>query len=337
MERRLRPVRTVAMGGLALALLASAPWIGAWTLVPLLFAAGLFELADRGLETAERPEYRMFAAWTGAELTIAAAVALAGGPAVATLSWLAIPVVTLSARFSLRGVCVGVAIALGLLYAVAFGTDAGGVLEDPVLVIAPTALIVAIAILSTALMRSDVHHRGAAVVDPLTGMLNRKALADRAAEIAAQSEVTGEPVGLVVGDLDHFKRVNDSYGHRAGDVVLKEASYVMRKRLRAFDLAYRIGGEEFLVLLPGAGLDECGEIAEMLRAAIEANEFSGGHAVTMSFGVAASPGGAPFEHGSVFEAADRALYEAKEAGRNRVHAAAGAPRPSLTPAVAAAR
>ena len=112
-------------------------------------------------------------------------------------------------------------------------------------------LVICTAILSTALMRSDVYHRGETVIDPLTGMLNRKALASRVAELEQQSLVSGEPVGLVVGDLDRFKEVNDSCGHATGDAVLKEVAYAMRKELRAFDLAYRLGGEEFLVVLPG--------------------------------------------------------------------------------------
>src|SRR6185369_11918265 len=104
MEERIKPVRRVAMGILAVSLLAAGPWIGWWTLLPLAAAAGFFAIADARLERSERPEYNMFAAWVGSEVMIAAAVALTGGPTTATLSWLAIPIVTLSARFSLRGV-----------------------------------------------------------------------------------------------------------------------------------------------------------------------------------------------------------------------------------------
>src|SRR6266480_5531915 len=156
MEERIKPVRRITIGILALALIAGAPWIGWWTLLPLGVAAGLFAVADALLKRTERPEYVMFAAWALSEITIAAAVALSGGPKVATLSWIAIPVVTLSARFSLRGVLVGVAIAISLVVGVAFGTDAGGVLDQPPLVMAPVALILATAVLSTALMQSDV-------------------------------------------------------------------------------------------------------------------------------------------------------------------------------------
>ena len=120
MEERIKPVRRLALGILAIALIASAPWLGWWTLIPLAGSAGFFLAADARLERSERPEYLMFAAWAGSETMIAIAVALTGGPDVATISWLAIPVVTLSARFSLRGVIIGVAIAIVLLVAVAF-------------------------------------------------------------------------------------------------------------------------------------------------------------------------------------------------------------------------
>jgi diguanylate cyclase (GGDEF)-like protein len=318
MEERIKPVRRVAMGILALALIAGAPWIGWWTLLPLAGAAGFFLAADARLQRTERPEYLMFGAWVGSEVMIAGAVALTGGPEVATLSWIAIPVVTLSARFSLRGVMTGVAIAIALLLVVAFGRGAGAVLDNPPLVLAPLALILAIAVLSTALMQSDMHHRGEAVIDALTGMLNRKALMNRVGELAQQSEVTGEPVGMILGDLDSFKEVNDSQGHAAGDAALTDVAYLLRKRLRAFDLAYRIGGEEFLVLLPGADTRECATIAEDLRRAIATGTVGDGTQLTISFGVSASARGAGFDYDRVFAAADEALYEAKSEGRNRV-------------------
>jgi diguanylate cyclase (GGDEF)-like protein len=318
MEERIKPVRRIAMGILALALIAGAPWIGLWTLIPLAAAAGFFLVADARLQDSERPEYLMFGAWVGSEITIAVAVGLSGGPAVATLSWLAIPVVTLSARFSLRGVITGVAIAIASLVAVAFIADAGGVLDNPTLVMAPLALIVATAVLSTALMQSDMEHRGEAVIDALTGMLNRKALMNRVDELAQQSELTGEPVGMIFGDLDRFKEVNDSQGHAAGDAALTDVAYLLRKQLRAFDLAYRIGGEEFLILLPGAATRECADLAESLRRAIAAGTVGDGTQLTISFGVSASARGAGFDYDRVFAAADEALYEAKSEGRNKV-------------------
>jgi diguanylate cyclase (GGDEF)-like protein len=330
MERRIGPVRRKAMGLIALTLVVCGPWIGFWTLAPLVLAAVVFQLAERRAPRSQRPEYVLFAAWTCSELAIAGAVALTGGPDVPTLSWLAIPVVTLSARFSTRGVTFGVLVAMLLLVAVAFGTDAAAVVDNPVLVLAPAALIAATAILSTALMQSDLHFRSENVIDPLTGMLNRKALGIRVAELTQQSEVSGEPIGVVVGDLDHFKEVNDNCGHTKGDAVLKDVAYDIRKELRAFDLAYRLGGEEFLVIVPGSDAVQAAVLAERLRAALASGTYGGDQHVTMSFGVSASSHSRRFEYDRVFAEADAALFEAKRLGRDRVCSAAGVRE--LTPA-----
>ncbi len=322
MERHLRPVRTITMGLIITASLISTrvvdPKIFLVVLAGVAGAAGLFWLADRRAASSERPEYLMFAAWAGAEAAIAVCIVLTGGPESPGVSWLAIPVVTLSSRFSMRGVLLGVAIALALLAGSTFGVNAATVADDPTVFTAPAILILCIAVLSIALMRSDVKHRGDALIDPLTGMLNRTALANRALELAQQSHISGAPVGLILGDLDHFKRVNDSLGHAAGDAVLTDVAYRLRKRLRAFDLAYRIGGEEFLVLLPGARLEEARAHAEELRHAIESETVGAGVEMTMSFGVSASSEGTAFSYEEGFAKADLALYEAKRSGRNRV-------------------
>jgi diguanylate cyclase (GGDEF)-like protein len=149
-------------------------------------------------------------------------------------------------------------------------------------------------------------------------MLNRKALTSRVEELTQQSEISGAPVGILVGDLDHFKSVNDTAGHAARDAVLSDVAHRLRAQLRAFDLAYRIGGEEFLVLLPGADLEESRALADGLRVAVAREGLGEGRHVTISFGVSASPRGEAFRYGEVFAAADAALYEAKRTGRDRV-------------------
>lgn len=316
MEERVRPVRRRTFAILAVAITIVAPWIGWWPLLFLIPASLFFAAADALMPKVRRPENLMFAAWIGSEITIAGAVALDGGPRVATLSWLAIPVITLSSRFSMRGVVAGVGIAIALAIAVSFGVDAHAVLAAPELLIAPLALILCVAVLSTPLMASDIQHRSDAVIDQLTGMLNRKALSVRVLELGQQSEITGEPVGVIVGDLDHFKNINDTCGHSVGDAVLKEVAYLLRKQLRAFDLAYRLGGEEFLILVPGSDLAHAAELAERLREGVCTERLSGGVEITMSFGVAASA--ERFDYTTVFAEADAALYRAKRGGRNRV-------------------
>jgi diguanylate cyclase (GGDEF)-like protein len=318
MEERVRPVRQRALGLLAIALVASGPWLGWWPALFLIPAAICFAVADRLMPSVRKPELLMFGAWIGSSLVIGGAVALSGGPDQPTLAWLAIPVITLSSRFPMRGVVAGVTVNSLILLAVAFGVDAQRVIDNPVYVIAPLALLLCVAVLSTPLMRSDIEHRSDAVIDQLTGMLNRKALSTRVAELAQQSEVTGEAVGVIIGDLDHFKAINDTRGHSVGDVVLKEVAYHLRKQLRAFDLAYRLGGEEFLVLLPGSELDQCAALAEQLREGVARQAVASGVAVTMSFGVGASRYGDVFEYEEVFNEADAALYRAKRNGRDQV-------------------
>ncbi len=318
MEERVRPVRQRTFIILAVSIAIVAPWVGWWPLLFLLPASAFFATADAFMPKVARPELLMFTAWVGGEVTIAGAVALEGGPRVAALSWLAIPVITLTTRFSMRGVVAGVVIAFGLVLIVSFGIDTQAVLDNPELVIAPLALIVCVSVLSTPLMRSDIQHRSDAVIDQLTGMLNRKALEVRIHELAQQSEITGEPVGVIVGDVDHFKAVNDNHGHAVGDVVLREVAYQLRKQLRAFDLAYRLGGEEFLILVPGSGIEQTAQLAERLRSGICAAEMSAGVSATMSFGVGASGHKERFDYHAVFAEADAALYRAKSDGRDRV-------------------
>ena len=318
MDRMVAPVRRKSFAVMAVALLVCGPWLGWWTLAPLAVAGVLFKLADDAVERVTHPEYLLFAAWTCSQLIIAAAVPLTGGPHSSAMGWFAIPIVTLSARFPTRGVAAGLAVTVAMMVAVAFGSDAHAVIAQPPLLIMPLALSIAVAILSTALMRSDVAHRSEAVIDPLTGMLNRNSLKDRTLELAHQSERTGQPVGLIVGDLDHFKQINDNFGHATGDAVLQDVAYLLRKQLRAFDLAYRIGGEEFLVLLPGANREQAEAMAERLRLGVIADTVGGGLRVTMSFGVSASRREHAFDYQQVCEEADAALYEAKRAGRNRV-------------------
>jgi diguanylate cyclase (GGDEF)-like protein len=329
MEERVAPARRRTFAILFVSIVLVAPWLGWWPLGFLVPSALFFGAADRLMPRVERPELVMFAAWVGSEAMIAGAVALQGGARIAAICWLAIPVITLSMRFSIRGVVAGVAVAFVLVLAVGFGIDPAAVLANPELVIAPLALILCVAVLSTPLMRSDIEHRSDAVIDPLTGMLNRKALELRVHELGMQSRVTGAPVGVIVADLDHFKGINDSHGHLTGDHVLRDVAYLLRKHLRAFDLAYRLGGEEFLVLVAGSGLQQTADLGERLREAVAAGRPGDDVAVTISVGVAASAPGEGFEYAAVFAEADEALYRAKRAGRNRMERAAPGAIPGL--------
>ena len=324
MDKRIQPLRTAALGVLGATLLLGAPWLGIRTIGALLVAvivAGIFfKVAASKTELFEKPEYVLFAGWAGSEVLIAICIVITGGATSPALAWMAIPVVTLSARFSTRGVVLGVVVTELLLIAAMLSRNASVILENPIYQGASIALVLSVAILSTALMRSDVEHRTEAAIDPLTGLLNRTALRNRANELSQRSAYTAEPVGVIVADIDHFKDINDEHGHAVGDAVLKDIAYVMRKELRAFDLAYRIGGEEFLVLLPGANSGEAKEFADELHRVLGAAP-RGGQPVTMSFGVSASRYGDIFDYDKVFEHADAALYLAKNSGRDQVRVA----------------
>jgi diguanylate cyclase (GGDEF)-like protein len=318
MEQRVRPVRQRAAIIMALAILAAGPWLGWWPLAFVVCILSCFAAADRLMPKLTRPEYLMFGAWVGSAIAIAVAVVLSGRAGVSALSLMAIPVITLSTRFSMRGVVVGVLISILLTLLVAILVDAEPVRANPVLLIIPVALVLCASVLTTPLMRSDIKHRNDAVIDEVTGLLNRTALTARVAELEQQSALTGEPVGLIVCDIDHFKSVNDTLGHAGGDIILSDVAYQLRKHLRAFDLVYRIGGEEFLVLLPGSNLESSGGLADELHSAISESSFGTGTRITMSLGVSASTESETFEYPSVFAAADLALYEAKRSGRDRV-------------------
>ena len=304
---------------LAVAFIACGPWVG-WQPLPLLFFAGIFfALSDGRAANVRRPEYWIFGAWVGAQLMIAAAVLLTDAPAIISAIWFALPVVTLSTRFSDRGIVLGVLITLGLLCAaVMFAGGTGDVLDYPPNLIMPAALVIGVAILSTALMRSELKYRNESVIDPLTGLLNRKALENRIAELSQQALTADAPIGLVCCDLDHFKRINDTVGHLCGDDVLKRVAEIIRHQLRAFELAYRIGGEEFLIVLPGLGLTESVELAERLRAATARQAFPHGMPLTISCGVAASTPNTRLDFDALWAQVDQALYAAKREGRDRV-------------------
>jgi diguanylate cyclase (GGDEF)-like protein len=156
--------------------------------------------------------------------------------------------------------------------------------------------------------------------DPLTGLYNRRYLDTTLERELVRCRREGQPLSLMLIDIDHFKQTNDTYGHQAGDEVLKQLAALLTEQARAADVPCRFGGEEFLLLLPGMPQDVALERAEQWRRTFEATTFVFGEFrihVTLSFGIATYPG-----HGTsaaaLIRCADRALYRAKKEGRNRV-------------------
>ena len=222
----------------------------------------------------------------------------------------------------------------GLLQIARGGDDAEAHLEA----IRPLAVALADAMslsLSSSALREQL--RNQALRDGLTGLYNRRFLEEMLDRSTQEAERRGVPMSAIMIDLDHFKRLNDQYGHSTGDAVLREVARVIMASLRVTDVACRYGGEEMLVLLPDCPLEEAVRTAERLRLQIESlSNVANGQSVTASFGVACTPE-TTARPGELVAVADAALYQAKRLGRNRVEVAAKptarSPRVSLvTPA-----
>jgi two-component system cell cycle response regulator len=160
-----------------------------------------------------------------------------------------------------------------------------------------------------------------AVTDALTGLHNRRYMAGQLQAMVGRAGQGGDPVAVLVMDIDHFKAVNDGFGHDAGDEVLREFAVRLATNVRAIDLPCRLGGEEFVVVMPGASLEAAARVADRIRRDIEAQPFpimggAEGLTITVSVGVAASvPGDTPE---GLLKRADEGVYEAKAHGRNQV-------------------
>ncbi len=317
MELRLRRYRAVCFATLALALIALAPELGWWWVIPLAVGFAGFVVADRFMRTSAHPAIWVATAWGMLPLLLADAIVTTGGGASPALMWFALPAVTLGARFEPRGIAIGTAYILSLMLISTYGLDPASATAHHQEVIAAIALVLCTVALSGALVESDRAHRRRSTVDPLTGLFNRAALEQRLAELDLYPGSGADAShALLLCDLDHFKRVNDEHGHATGDAVLQEVAQTMRSSLRAGDSIYRIGGEEILVVLPGATEIDAIDVAERLRLAVRESRPEGVE-LTVSIGVAVSPPGL-FDTDDLVSRADQALYAAKANGRDAV-------------------
>lgn len=160
-----------------------------------------------------------------------------------------------------------------------------------------------------------------AITDQLTGLYNRRFMSAQLGPLVQRAQCGGDPVSVMIVDIDHFKRINDTHGHDAGDAILREFSVRLASNVRPSDFACRMGGEEFIVIMPRTTGDTACMAAERLRRHICAAPFQGARLaepldVTISIGVASAEAGDDAD--SILKRADEALYEAKAAGRNRV-------------------
>jgi len=318
MEERMRPYRVACFAILALALAVGGSESGWWWIAPLAAGFAGFAIADRFTRASGHPAIWIAGAWALTPLLLAGAVLATGAAASPVLVWFALPAVTLGARFETRGIVVGTVFILTLFLATAVAPDPGFAADHRQALVAVATLILCTVILSGALAESDRAHRRRSTLDPLTGLLNRNALEQRLSEIHGQpcSPEEGLSHAMLLCDIDHFKRVNDQLGHAAGDAVLQEVAYTMRAVLRSGDSIYRVGGEEILIVLPGATREDAGGIAERLRTQVREREPVGVR-VTISIGAAVSDPG-PIDTDDMVSRADAALYAAKAGGRDQV-------------------
>ena len=177
--------------------------------------------------------------------------------------------------------------------------------------------------LAVALNNALSHERlqRVAAIDPLTGLYNRRFGLERLSQDFSRSVRSKEPLGAVLFDIDHFKAVNDTYGHEAGDQVLKAVADAVKSVLREGDTLMRYGGEEFLAILPGAGEADVGQLGERIRRVVESTTAVFGQqsmSVTTSLGAVSFPSVNVTDMDDLIRQADTAMYEAKNAGRNRL-------------------
>jgi diguanylate cyclase (GGDEF)-like protein len=316
MSPSVRSARRMAGALCGIGVLAMAPWLGWGPLVVFLFVPAPLLLVDAWMRRSLHPERIAAAVIVFNFVLIVLGAAVSGGEHSPILPWVAIPVVTAAARFRWPVFLAGSGLAAVAVLVCLFVLSAGAVKHDPSSAIAMVVLLAGLVVVQRPVLDAESRWRKDAVLDPLTGLLNRQGLERRFSELAEQARLVDASVALVLFDLDHFKSVNDDHGHARGDEVLVEVAYTLRKELRSFELLYRLGGDELLLLLPGADDGDARQVAEHAREAIQECR-PGDLEVTASIGVA-SGRGADLDFNTMLAAADRSLYDAKRAGRNAV-------------------
>lgn len=316
MDERLAPAQVWFFAALSIGIVAVIPRYGAWILGPLLGAVLFGYFSRRLLADRWAPEYTLAATAVFGQSMLAIGIMMSGGAESPVMPIMLIAAALLPARFSGRGLTVFVGIALALMIVPAVAIDPAAAARKPELLLACVAGMLGLVKMVHAITRSDHDHRVEASRDQLTGLLNRRALTARFPQILRSASDGRLRVALLTCDIDFFKRVNDEHGHARGDAVLTAFAERITGELRASDMAFRWGGEEFVVAAIVEDATSALQTAERLRGAVAAEPIDG-LPLTISIGVALSCGQqTDFE--ALFTSADAALYRAKGAGRDRV-------------------
>ncbi len=170
------------------------------------------------------------------------------------------------------------------------------------------------------LKKADERHRKLSITDYLTKIYNRRHFMQILSREFDRARRYDQPLSLIILDIDHFKLVNDEFGHQQGDRILVELARLLKNNIRSHDIIARYGGEEFVVLLPGIDVGDAETVADKLRGLVEQRRFSGvgGRKITVSMGVCSYPGRRVITIDDLIARADKGLYGAKRKGRNRV-------------------
>src|SRR4051794_13286924 len=261
MEERLQVPRAVMFGSLGVGFAISVPWIGWWPMLLVVAQVTVYALLKPWIRASERPEIPIGIAVASAQLMIALGVATTGGTRSPLLMVFLLGVVGLPARFGTTGVVAGVIYTEVLIFGCTAGVDPGAFADHPAAAIVIATATCGLAAFAHALMAAESQQRSQSVYDDLTGLPNRRGMEARFDELRAAAVASGAPVAILLCDLDLFKSINDEHGHQRGDAVLTEAAQAMRRSLRPTEGVFRVGGEEFLVLLPGCDLERALPVA----------------------------------------------------------------------------
>jgi len=313
-ERLAPETRVSGLLGLTAAMV-GIPWFGWIRVLPTTSHAIIFRRPLSRARMLKRPELVIVGSAVAGILAVGLAIVLGTPQPLFSLPFLSVMTIVQSGT---RWAMFFWLFAAAVMAATAFlCAPAATILHDPGVLVFPECLLASTCLIGRAIGRVTIANRSQALVDPLTGALNRAALEARLPELTHRSAVDCATIGLILGDLDHFKSVNDTYGHTIGDQVLRAAAERIRSSLRAFDSVYRVGGEEFAILLSSPDASSSAQVAERIRSRLESEPVAG-LPVTGSFGVAIFAGGEGFDYNVLYEHADQRLYAAKRAGRNRV-------------------
>ena len=296
------------------------PWIGVPNIVLILVIVVVGLATDRLAVRWSTTVVVGVVISAGFQTSLSIGVALTGGVHSPYLVWLVVPVTMLAARYRPAVVIASVCVALGLAAVACAAAEVAGTARDfPTYVLGLTtaALMGALVAIVLNLQSAELESRRAATTDPLTGVRNRKDLDSQVRLVAARTQRSGGALSVMLLDLDHFKAVNDKHGHATGDEVLRQVTALLTGCLRPDDLVFRVGGEEFLVVLPLTDAEQAVAVAERVRTSVSRRPVAGLR-VTVSIGVAAWAESHYLDPLVLQRRADAAMYEAKSSGRDRV-------------------